>query len=403
MSRFQLHGGVRSRLSAAAGLVLLSLISGAQSSSGVGPARFRSWDVDCRPSRVSPAIPFGHLALGSYLGCSADSALPWSVAFAPGGQFAYVSLFGGLIGNGGCLLAKVDVASHLVTSLIQVEESPEEMVFTSFPNGNMRFGWVGCSSASSVVVFNTGDQIVASIPIPADAGSGWPTAFPSGLVVSPDQKRVWVGTLDGSGRIFALDGRVPALLPAETIHLGPNRAVGRMQFANGELIIPATRMHAAGQGSTAELIFLDPRDPANRTVLPLATSADGSAFPSAQDLALACDGRVFVVGFDLGPSIYVVSAATRSLLRTLPTFTSHSQGKFQALGLSPQGLLAVADFYTNEVSLYDTWGERWLGLVDATAYTSVHTQLNELAFTPDGRELWFACHTSENLAFSSVP
>ena len=397
---------IRGQLALAA-LSLLGALHGphasAQSAVRAGAKDAFPVDPDCRPTRVRPALPYDHLSLGGLLGCSASSVLPWSVSFSPAGDTAYVSLFGGLFGNGGCLLAKVDVGTRALDGLIQVEESPEEIVFTTFPNGSMRYGWVSCSSESTVVVFDAQDEIVTSIAIPVESGTGWPTAFPFGLAVSEDQSRVYVGTLDGSGRVLALDGRVPALIPSETLHLGTDRTFGRLIVSGDELLLPSTRFHASGQGSTAEVVFVDPDHAAGAVVLPLASADDGTTFPSAQDMALACDGRLFVAGFDMGPQIYVVNRFTRSLARTLPTFTSQSMGKFQALALSSKGLLAVADFFTQEVTLYDVWGERWLGLVDDGAYTGPHSQFSELQFDAAGDQLWVVGHVSQNLAFLGIP
>ena len=395
------------RLPVLAALCLLAVLHGPRASGqSVGrTATASSFEVDpdCRPSLVRRAVPFDHLSLGGLLGCSASSVLPWSLSFSPAEDTAYVSLFGGLIGNGGCLIAKVDVATRALDGLIQVEESPEEIVFTTFPNGSMRYGWVTCSSESTVVVFDAQDEIVASIAIPVESGTGWPTAFPFGLAVSEDQSRVYVGTLDGSGRVLVLDGRVPALLPWETLHLGTDRSFGRLIVSGDELLLPATRYHASGQGSTAEVIFVDPGQVGGAVALPLASADDGTTFPSAQDMALACDGRLFVVGFDMGPQIIVVNRFTKSIAGTLPTFTGQPMGKFQALALSSKGLLAVADFFTHEVSLYDIWGEHWLGMVDDSAYTGSHSQFSELQFDAGGDRLWFVGHTSQNLAFLGIP
>ncbi len=386
-----------------AGASLLAPTPRAQSAQRLPPREDAGIDLDCRPHPVLEAEPFTHVDLGSYIGCGADSALPWSAAFAPDGSSVYVSLFGGFIGGSGCLIARIDPDTKAVVGTFSVDEAPEEIVFTTRPDGEWRHGWVSCSSASSVVAFDRSSHVVASIAIPFDAGSGWPTAFPYGLAVSADQSRVYVGTLDGSGKIWVIDAVSLALLPAETLSFGADRGFGRLLFADEDLVVPSTLYHPGFLGSTAELFFVDPGDPGGATRIELDTSSTSSLYPSPQDAALLCDGRLFVAGFDMGASLFVFDAHSRSLLRSLPTFTSQPDGKFQSLGLSNRGLLAVADFWTNELSLYDAWREEWLGLVDDTAYTAYHAQLNELVFDVEGRELWVPSYSSDNLAILRVP
>jgi len=384
---------------------VLGLLASSGEAQNAGPLPLRApigIDTDCRPYHVLPAEPLTDIDLSSYIGCSAGSALPWSAAFAPDRSSVYVSLFGGTIGGSGCLIVRIDPNSKAVLSAFSVDEGPEEIVFTTRPDGTWRHGWVSCSSASSVVVFDRSNHVVASIAIPFASGSGWSTAFPFGLAVSPDQSCVYVGTLDGSGKIWVIDAISRVLLPSETVSLGVGRGFGRLCFADDDLVVPSTLFHSGWQGSTAEVFFVDPADPGGATRIELATSSSSFLFPSPQDVALLCDGRLFVAGFDMGANLFVFDAPTRSLLRTLPTFTSQPDGKFQSLGLSSRGLLAVADYWTNELTLYDAWREEWLGLVDSSASTAYHAQLNELVFDPDGRELWVPSFASENLAVLSV-
>ncbi len=385
------------------GLGLFASSVGAQSTSPLPLRAPIGFDPNCRPYHVLPVEPLTDVDLSTYIGCSAGSALPWSAAFAPDRSSVYVSLFGGTIGGSGCLIARVDPTSKTVLDAFSVDEGPEEIVFTSRPDGTWRHGWVSCSTASSVVVFDRSSHVVARIAIPFASGSGWSTAFPFGLAVAPDQSRVYVGTLDGSGKIWVIDAVTRVLLPAETVSLGADRGFGRLCFADDDLVVPSTLSHSGWQGSTAEVFFVDPADPGGATRIELATSSSSTLFPSTQDAALLCDGRLFVAGFDMGASVFVFDAPTRSLLRSLPTFTSQPDGKFQSLGLSSRGLLALADYWTNELTLYDAWREEWLGLVDSSAYTAHHAQLNELVFDPEGRELWVPSFASENVAILSVP
>ena len=73
-------------------------------------------------------------------------------------------------------------------------------------------------------VFDAQDHVIATIAIPFDPLDPWGTAFPFGLAVSPDQSRVYVGTMDGRGKVFAIDTETLTLRTSETIRISARRA-----------------------------------------------------------------------------------------------------------------------------------------------------------------------------------
>ncbi len=319
--------------------------------------------------------------LSPFAACNSSQAWPWTAAFSPGGAHLYVPLFGGYAGQGGCTLLKLDAVTLQHQSTIQVQESPEEVVFTTDVNGQMALGFVTNSSASSVTVFDASDFILAHLPIPVRPGSSFGTAFPFGMAVSPDQSTVWVGTSEG--RIFALDVASGTLDLSRTIDLGSNVGFTRFGFHGNQLVLPATSYHQNYQGSTAKLILLDPAQPATLQEVILGTSPTASAFPSPQDFAIR-NGKIYVAGFDMGPQVLVVDAQTLALDAPIPTGTGHPGGKFQALTISASGLLLVADYTTAEIARIDTNTARLLGVVPASTYGYGP---QELTISPDGHTL----------------
>jgi len=380
------------RISYALALCTLSGLSAAQTSA---PLRTRP-RVEC------PGTPVGDVAFDRYVslvgmtGCSASNAAPWSIALAPGGESYFVTLFGGGIGAPNCQVAEFSSTTHDLLRTIAVGASPEEIAFTRDARGNLRHGFVTNSSSSSVSVFDARRDVVATIPLPFDDSTLYDTAFPFGIAVSPDQTRVFVGTLDNTGRIFAIDTERLALVPAEQIELGPGHNSGRMLFAGDELIAPVTLSHAGFQGSTAKVAFIRPED-GSVSMLTLASSSTPSAFPAAEDVALVCETKLFVAGFDLGAKVYVLDTVSRSVVNTIRTHTSQPQGKFQALGVSPSGLVAVADFWSSEIAFIDGWTETWVRTQPPGALPNL-TQPNELVFDARGDTLLVPSHTSDLVA-----
>ncbi|MFT5198242.1 MAG: DNA-binding beta-propeller fold protein YncE [Planctomycetota bacterium] len=319
--------------------------------------------------------------LSPFASCTANQAWPWTAQYSPDGNHLYVPLFGGFTGQGGCTLLKLDASSMQHLATIQVQESPEEVVFSTDASGLLARGFVTNSSASSVTVFDANDQVLGHIPIPVRPGNTFGSAFPFGMAVSPDQSTVWVGT--SGGRIFALDVASLALDLNRTIDLGPEVGFARFAFMGNLLVLPATQYHQSYLGSTAKLIVMDPALPSAAQELVLATSPSAAAFPSPQDLAIH-NGKIYVAGFDMGPQVFVVDPQSLTLDTTLSTGTGNPQGKFQALNVTPAGMLLVADFTTAEIARIDTFTGHMLGIVPAQ-FHGFGPQ--ELTVSPDGQTL----------------
>jgi len=383
-----------------ASLLSSALPAAAQIAPSAPPRTKDTAPVPCLRGDPGRAAYSGSVELASFTSCAGGSAWPWVARAAPGGPFLYVSLFGGIIGSSGCEVLKLDARTHAVVRRIPTGLGPQEIVFLEDGDGRTRYWLVANSTASSVSVFDSRDELVTEIALPFDAGAAWPTAFPSGLAVAPDQSRVFVGTLDDSGRVFAIDTASFTLAPAETLTLGADHTLGRMLFAGGRLVVPATLHTPDFSASTAKLVFVDPRDPSTAAELVLASASDGIHFPSVQDLELACDGRLFAAGFDMGPQVFVVDPAAAVLLGTIPTGTP-GPGKFQALALSERGLLVVADLWYDEVAFLDAWRESWIETLDLRTLPLAHDQVNELVFERSGR-LVAVCQASDNLAVFGV-
>lgn len=325
------------------------------------------------------------------------SAWPYGARYSPDGARLYVSLFGGLIGNGGCRVLRLDPTSLATLAEIPTGESPQDLAFTTHLDGSVKRGFVANSSGSSVTVFDAQDAVLATIAIPFTPGSFFPTAFPASLAVSPSQSHVYVSTQDGTGRVLAIDAATLQLDPARAIQLGADHTATRMLFAGSRLVIGAAQSLPNWIGSTAKLMVVDPAQPQVVSELALGTASDGFHFPAVQDLALDCDGLVWAAGYDLGAQVFGVDPLALALRVVVPTHTSQPDGKFQALGLSRDGVLCVADMWMHELALIDTRLRRWRATLDLTALPSVQQGAQELEFAPDGRTLLATFAATDNL------
>lgn len=336
------------------------------------------------------------IAMPTSASCGA-SAWPYGARYSPDGARLYVSLFGGLVGNGGCRVLRLDPVSFATLAEIPTDESPQDIAFTTHLDGSVKRGFVANSSGSSVTVFDAQDAVLATIPIPYTPGSFYPTAFPASVAVSPSQSHVYVSTQDGTGRVLAIDTATLQLDPARAIQLGPDHTATRMVFAGSRLVIGAAQSLPNWIGSTAKVMVVDPTQPQLVHELALATASDGFRFPAVQDLALDCDGTVWVAGYDMGAQVFGIDSRGPSLVHVMATHTSQPDGKFQALGLSRDGVLCVADLWTHELAILDTRLRRWRATHDLTLLPSVQQGAQELEFAPDGRTLLCTWAATDNV------
>lgn len=380
-------------LLSAPGLALQQL--GGSAGAGTHQPAARTPAPRCRPQALT--LPTWSSALSiSQPPCGA-AVWPFSARHSPRGDRLYVPLFGGYFGSGGCRVLRLDPATLNVVGQIPTDEGPQEVAFVTHPDGSLKLGFVSNSAASTVTVFDASDAVVATVPIPFAAGGFFPTAFPFGLAVSPDQSTLYVGTQDGSGSVFALDTTTLALDPARSISLGVDHAPARLAFAGSRLVLPTTYYHPGYTGATAKLVVVDPAQPQVLNELVLASSSSGVLFPSAQDCAVDCDGTVWVAGFDLGPWVFGVDPVALTLEHVLPTHTAQPEGKFQALGLSRDGLLVVGDFATHELAVLDARRRVWLATLDTLSLPALQRAPQEIEFSPTGDALIVPWAASDNL------
>lgn len=348
-------------------------------------------------SPSTDVVPSGFIDVSGHPNCGA-AARPWSASFTPDGRHLYVTLFGGFLGSGGCTVLHLDGITGAVLGNISVGETPEDIALRVGPGGSLLQGFVTCSSGSSVDVFDSQDQTIASIALPPDVGGSFPTVFPFGIVIDEARNTAWVATNDASGRIFGIDLTTLTLDPARTLQLGLDRGVARFALHQGKLIVPTFRFTPGFTGSIAELLVVDPDRGAPTDALLLTQASSTGAFPAPQEVVITPDGRALIAGFDMGPLVYVVHLASRTQLSPYPTFTNQSLGKFQCMALSEDGLLVVADFFTGELSRMSAFDGTFLGITESIDLVGFHDAFTAALFRPDQSELMLVATGSDSIA-----
>lgn len=350
----------------------------------------------CTPgSPVAPTYQ-GAIDLGSLVACNAtSSAGPWSGKLSPDGQELFVTLSGpvGTFGMENCTVARIAAVTGVVTSSFSVGLFPEEVAWTSLA-GRTLAGFVTDSTSGTVSVFDAQGQLIQTIVLPDPLEFG--SCFPFGIAMDSSQQRAYVGTVDGSGNVYAIDTGSLAVAEGETLNIPGGH--GRLGFYRGTLVVPVTEYDPFFTSSVARVVFIDPHDPGGAVTV---TIPSPSTFPSAQDVAIRCDGRVYLAGLRLGNSVHVLDARTRAYVGS---FSSTTSGGFhQGLALASTGLLAVADYVSEEIAFFDSWTGQSLSTVALAALPDVHLDAEELVFSKDGKKLWAVCNGSDSLAVFTSP
>lgn len=351
--------------------------------------------VRCSPGNpVAPAYT-GTIDLAPYAACNATAAGPWSGRLSPDGSELFVALSGlaGSFGTENCRVVTVDSAADVVTGAIAVGLFPEELAWTTAGN-QLASGYVTNSTSGTLTVLDSAGSAVQTITLPDPLSFG--SCFPFGIAVDWSQTRAYVGTVDGSGSVYAIDTALQTVETSETLAI-PG-AHGRLAFYGRTLVVPVTEFDPSFTSSEAKVVFVEPLEPSGAVTVTIPSFA---TFPTAQDVAVRCDGRVFLVGTGLGAEVHVLDAKTKTYLHSFPALTFGAA--HQGLALSSEGQLAVASYSSQEIAFFDSWTEQGLAVVDLATLPDFHSVPEELVFSRDGKKLWAVCNGSDSLAVFESP
>lgn len=299
----------------------------------------------------------------------------------------------GTFGGPNNVVAILDPVSESLLGTIPVGLFPEDVAFVYDGGGQPLYGAVTNSSDGTVTLWDASDLPVATIPIPDNGGFG---SYPFGIAPSADHSLLYVGTVNGTGDVFAIDVPTRAVDLAQSFNVGA-RVLNRLQTANGQMLLPWVEF--LGGGSIAGLQIWD-LGTEFTVVDPVLVPEDPSFSASAQDVAVLPDGSILVAGVGLADRLYQF-AADGELLRTLRLDSLGAGG--HGLALSSDGtLLAVCDFVGDALVLVDAVNLEVLSVTDLTQVGLGYRQPNDAVFV--GGELYVTCQGSEEvLVFDDLP
>ena len=312
----------------------------------------------------------------------------FGIAYEPTQDRIYVAICGDFL-TPNDVVAVIDPSTDTVIGTIQVGLFPEDIAFHYDLQGNLIYGMVTDSTSGSLTVWDTALQPVATVPLPDPFGFG--SCYPFGVVV--EGAHAWVGTVDGSGAVYAIDLNTLQENPLlSRTHAG--LSYGRLHVANGELWMPASRYTPSFSGSGGGLARR-PLYGATAETLLTGFSDGAFRFPAGQDLARVSDGRAFLGGTWFDGRIQVLDAGG-NLLRSIQTGGSSAQGLAVDAG---ETLLAAADVAEDKVHLVDLGDETALAEIGVGAWGS---QPNDVLLL--NGKLYVTCQGSEEiLVFDNLP
>ena len=312
----------------------------------------------------------------------------FGIAHEPAQDLIYVAVCGDFFSPNN-VVAVIDPLTDTVVNTIQVGLFPEDIAFHYDLQGNLVYGMVTDSTSGSLTVWDAALQPVATIALPDPYGFG--SCYPFGVVVSG--AHAWIGTVDGSGAIYAIDMNTLQEQPLLTrVHAG--LAYGRLHAVNGELWMPASRTTPSYAGSGGGLARR-PLYGASADAW-MAEYSDGAfVYPAGQDLARLADGRAFLGGSSFGGRIHVLDG-NGALRRSIQLYGQGIQGLAVDAG---ETLLAGTDLAADKVFLIDLADETLEVEIGIGAWGS---QPNDVLFAHD--KLYVTCQGSEEvLVFDSLP
>jgi DNA-binding beta-propeller fold protein YncE len=323
-------------------------------------------------------------------GDPAVSDAPFGIAFAPDGRHAYVPLAGDLsfaspqTANNDNVV-EVDVVAGLQTPALGTTGLyPVEAAVALDANGAARHVYVSASTQGEIACL-TPDlaTTVASITVSPCFGSTFFGAFPYGLLLAPDHRRLYVTTSGGCDIVDVIDVD-PASPTFNTLidsFVVPG-AGGRPSWRNAtEMVLPVAIYDATFSSSRAGFATVDVTNPVSPTVHPI-TPAGVLAYRSANEALVVSGDRVLLPIFDGGTAdVFEADVATGAVLRQLSLSTATLGSRLHGIAMAlDESVFAVTSLNGGKTLFVDfaTFG------VAGSHDHGPTSQPNEVAFTPDG-------------------
>jgi len=312
---------------------------------------------------------------------------PFGVTASPDGHTIWVANSGGLLDNSNTVtVINADTLTE-ESPKITVGLFPEDIAFTS--DGHQAFvtnstdGTVSVIDAPSRHVTDT----VSLAPLPMQ--------FPFGIVVAPNDRKVFVtsgaGEFDGSDLNVAVLGRHAhsSVSLSNGIELPGLTGRPALRGVANALLVP----RAVGEGGEPKLVSIGIGSESVRREI---TLTGNTGFPN--DMAVTPDGAfAYVSLFDFSGGtggVWVVDLASFTTVTVIPTGDSHTFG----VGITPDGrFVFVTNLAQNTVSVIDTVTNTIVATV------AVGQAPNDVAVTLDGTKAFVTNQNDTTVSVLTIP
>jgi DNA-binding beta-propeller fold protein YncE len=313
----------------------------------------------------------------------------FGLAVDPDGTHVYAALCGDLSFSSPQTannddVVKIDVFGGVQIATGHVGLYPEEIAVLVDPSGVAARIYVSNSTDGTISCL-TPDlaTTLATIPVSPCFGSVYFGAFPYGLLLSQDQKKLYVTTIGGCDAIDVVDVDPTSATFHQLVgSFAVPGASGRPTWRNAtEMAIPVTTYDATFTNSQAGFAIVDPSNPSAYSVS-YATSPTSLGYYSANE-AVVTSGDTVLIPIYGGSNATIVelSASTGAIVRSAVLPAAATSPSVLGLALSPDGSTVAATSFTgNDVFFLDYATFAWTGLVDL----GQSAQPNEVVFTRDG-------------------
>jgi YVTN family beta-propeller protein len=282
----------------------------------------------------------------SGLGDPSATSKPFGASYNEANGLLYVAVAGSFAANNN-VVAVIDPATDLVVATIPVGLFPEDIAFDSTTGD----GAVTNSTSGSVTFFDSSNSVLATLQLPDPFGIG--SCYPFGITYHDGH--YFVGTVDGSGEVYAIDSTTRTLEPSYGFATS-YKSIGRMTVKSSNLLVTTTEYNPTWSGATGGVYAHEMfGDSAGRQINYL-TQENLGTYPSASDMTPAMNG-VFMTGLDFGGMLYI----TDSDGAPVRAIDAHGHNGYSLATSYDDTLLAMCELTTGTVVFFDAVNEEYVG------------------------------------------
>jgi YVTN family beta-propeller protein len=260
--------------------------------------------------------------------------------------------------SGSGSVSVIDSATNLVSDTISVGSRPVGATFA--PDGSRVYVANSASDTISVIDALT-NKVIATVAV---------GAFPQGLAITPDGSRAYVGS-SFSNSVSVID-------------LATNAVIGTIDIGRDSTAVAITpdgrRAYLTSTGTAAVSVI----DTATNTLVETIEVAPGPV-----GIAVTNDGNRVYVASNLGGTTSVVDTATNTVIATVKTAQPN------LVIITPDGTRA---YVTNNATGNGTVSVLKTATNTLIATVKVGVNAQSLAITPDGRDVYVACFSSQTVS-----